>query len=280
VTPRTGAASAAVLALTLVLLQASPAPLPKPLLNRGRQDLRLRTEEAVGCVDWDAEQRTVTLSGNRPPDYEEYFERVVAVSFQPTAATGLGPGHVAVAGRDGPRVRIEIWSLVETRTAEGALTWDIADRACVWEQVEPDAIGILMWNPVPPAGAASSLRAIWHTGRELVRFDVDARGWATPTLEATPHSPTPSGVLCEPDLAVPLQRLIQARHAKRGLVLMLEDPPKFTWVCEGGTSEDEIRLAFLDRDLDGRLDDVQRVDGPRWNAEEWGWLPSYERVFE
>jgi hypothetical protein len=266
-----------VLALVLAASQAlAPMP-PRALHHANGQSVRVRTERVSGLVDWDALERTVTLSCATPRPERLPVERVERATFRPTAAAGLEAGWLALAGRVGVHVCLELWRVVDTVGPAGEPGLAVTERRRVWEQVDADSIELLLWNPVPPAGASVSLRGLWHRRRELVRYDVDVLGWAVPDLEAALQGPTTRQVLHVEDLDGRLARTLQALHPERGLVLMLQSPLLHGgWGCEGP----EVSLALLDRDLDGRLDDARRIDGEVWNTEDWGQLDTYERVLD
>lgn len=256
--------------------------MPPVALRRAHGPLAsLQTANARVAIDWDALERTVTLAGwtEGPQESRVIVEIVERVGFRPTAAAGLGPGRLALAGRDGIRVCLEVWQIEDALDATAGPTLVIREQRRVWEQVDEDSIGRLLWNPLPPRGVSLSLRGVWHQRRELVRYDVDALGWAVPDLEAVARGPAPRHVLHVPELERPLARTFQALRRERGLVLMLQSPtPDGEWMCEGPGPE--VSLALLDRDRDGRLDEARRLDGPTWNAEDWGQLDTYERLLD
>lgn len=266
------------LALALALLQAlAPMP-PRALHSAGDRLVSFRTAEGSGRVDWNALERTLTLHGYHL-EPERLYERVLPVDFRPTAAAGVDAGRVAVTGRDGARVRIELWRVEDARGGHGERTFEVVERSVVWERVEADSIGLLLWNPLAPRGAALSLRALWYQRRELERFDVDAAGWASPTLEASMRGPTPHDVLQVAELREPLGRCFLAEHAQRGLVTMLQKPCgcRICCTCDGSTL---VTLALVDADCDGRLDRALRLEGEVWDAQGWGQLDRYARLFE
>ena len=275
------------LAVVLAALQAfAPVP-PSALHTAAGESIRLRTSEAYGTVGWDALQRTVTLHGAVKADGvtpERFFDHVVSVDFRPTAAAGMGLGRLAVAGRDGVRVCIELWRVEDglevSGPERGLATFAVVERRRVWEEIEADSIGLLLWNPMPPAGAQASLRALWHQRRELSRFDVDSAGWATQTLEAAMRGPTPRNVLQVPELQAPLAYVVQAEHAERGLTLLLQTPcTQAGWCCTHDDDE-QVTLALLDRDRDGRLDLARRVRGSDEGTQDWLQLDTYVRILD
>jgi hypothetical protein len=232
---------------------------PRALHDAGGQRVPFRTDGGSGRVDWNALERTVTLQGFRT-DPELSYPRVVRVDFRPTAAAGLDPGRLAVAGRAGERVRLELWRVENSRSPDGEPSYAVQARDVVWEIVDADSIGLLAWNPRPPEGAVLSLRAVWHQRRELSRFDVHSTGPARPVLEAALRGPTPTDVLQVAELAAPLGRCFLAEHRQRGLVWMLRTPCRCTVCCVCDPAE-SITLALIDADRDGRLDRAVRLEG-------------------
>lgn len=266
------------IALALAVLQAlAPMP-PRALHDAGGQRIPFRAAESSGRIDWNALDRKVVLHGYRGHP-ERTWARVLEIDFRPTAAAGLEQGRLAVAGRDGERVRLELWRVADVLGQDGGHGHEIVERAVVWEAVEADSIGLLVWNPMPPRGAALSLRALWHQRRELSRFDVDGAGWATPTLEATPRGPAPSDVLQVAELEGPLARWVLGEHPERGLLLVLGTPCRCVMCC-GCDPAKTVRLVLADGDRDGRLDRAVRLDLDVWDAEGWSQLGDYTRVFE
>lgn len=266
------------IALALAALQAlAPMP-PRALHDAGGQRIPFRAAESSGRIDWSALDRRVVLHGYRR-DTERTWARVFEVDFRPTAAAGLEQGRLAVAGRDGERVRLELWRVADVLGQDGYPSYEVVERAVVWESVEADSIGLLAWNPIPPQGAAHSLRVLWHQRRELVRFDVDLAGWVTPTLESTPRGPTPSDVLQVAELAGPLARQALGEHPQRGLVLILGTPCRCVMCCVCDPAK-TVQLVLADGDRDGRLDRAVRLDMDVWDAEGWSQLGDYARVFE
>lgn len=266
------------LAVVLAALQAlAPVP-PRALHDAGNRLVRFRTATDAGHVGWDALQRTVSLCGYRK-EPELLYERVVRVDFRPTAAAGLDAGRLAVAGRDGERVRIELWRVEDSHEADGEPSYGIVARDVVWESVEADSIGLLVWNPAPPRDARISMRGLWYQRRELERFDVDRAGWASPTLEASMRGPTPPDVLHVAELREPLGRCFLGEHPERGLVTMLRTPCSCVMCCVCDP-ETTVHLALLDADRDGRLDGALRLDTGNWGVEGLVDLVDYARLFE